>query len=279
VTKKDQRRPGDSIYYETRGEGTETVVLINGLARSSRHWLDFPDVLVEKGYRVVLTDNRGFGRSRDLPLRYMSHVRDFAVDIDKILRKEKITEFHIIGLSLGGMIANELAAIENRRVRSLTIVNSSSANTVLLRLSTVGLLRLGQMGAAARNIRKRSTIEVKALLNYREDNPKFEPLLERLIEIEKLEPVKIQNVNSQINAARRFNLKRISKNIECPTQIVYSDADKFVPNKNSFSLHKLLPHSELKCIKGHGHELMMSAPQEVAKVFEELASQVAIKAK
>lgn len=269
-SKNSSKKNQDIIHYEFLGDGAETVVLVNGLARSSRHWLDFPAELVKRGYRVLLVDNRGFGRSSQLPLSYFSSVADYADDIDQVLKRENISKFHIIGLSLGGMIANSLAALDASRVQTLTIVNSSTAKSYMMRLSSGGFLKLLKMGLQ-KNPRRRSATELNVLLNMDENHHKWENYLDRLEEIEREEPVKVANVNAQINAAMRFNLNRIAKNITCPVLILYSDQDQFVPNRNSFAVHQRLNHGVRKCLKGHGHELMMSAPEEVASEFADFA--------
>ena len=256
------------IHYEIRGQGKRTVLLINGLARSSRHWFDFPDYLVKKGLRIILVDNRGFGRSKHLNLGLRSRASDFAQDIMLVLEKENIEDLHVVGLSLGGMIALELAGLIPTQVKSLTIVNSSAANTHHMRISSKGLLKLGKMGLQ-RSVEMRTKVELQALTTLDEKSTRYKEVFDAFVEYEKMEPVKVQNVPLQLNAAIHFKLEPIRQNIKMPLLVLYSSHDAFVPNQNSFGLQKKLPQATVRCIEGKGHELMIEDPEGVSRLIDE----------
>ncbi len=114
------------IYYRTFGdENSETILLINGLgAQLIRIPESFCLGLVARGYRVIQFDNRDIGLS-SWPSEPYSLV-DMAEDAVAVLDAAGATRAHVVGASMGGMIAQRLALNHPDRVRSLTSIMSST---------------------------------------------------------------------------------------------------------------------------------------------------------
>lgn len=111
---------GCSLYYTDQGEG-ETVLLIHGLGSSGRDWeYQLPSLLPH--YRVLCLDMRGHGQS-DKPRGGYS-IQGFADDCVAFIEHLKLHKPHIVGISMGGMIAFQLATDHPELPASLTIVNS-----------------------------------------------------------------------------------------------------------------------------------------------------------
>jgi pimeloyl-ACP methyl ester carboxylesterase len=108
------------LYYEVAGQG-EPLLLLHGLGGSSQDWPDQVPAFAER-YRVITADMRGHGRS-DKPVQRYS-VPLFAADTRRLLDGLGVTSAHVLGLSMGGMIAFQLAADHPEMVRSLIIANS-----------------------------------------------------------------------------------------------------------------------------------------------------------
>jgi 3-oxoadipate enol-lactonase len=95
------------IRYTLEGDGEETIVLINGLADDLETWvLQMPDLLAA-GYRVLRFDNRGVGASSKPAGPYSSQL--LADDAKALVDSLGLTAFHLMGVSMGGMIAQEYA--------------------------------------------------------------------------------------------------------------------------------------------------------------------------
>ena len=109
-----------ALYYEEYGAG-EALLFLHGLGTDGRSWEYQRDLFAEQ-YRVILIDVRGHGRSAKPPGPYS--VPQFAQDIFALLEHLKIDAFHLVGLSMGGMIGFQMAVEQPERLRSLTIVNS-----------------------------------------------------------------------------------------------------------------------------------------------------------
>lgn len=111
---------GTRLYYTERGTG-EPIVFVHGLGSSSRDW-SAQVAPFSNRYRVLRLDLRGHGRSERGAGSYS--IPQFARDVAVVLRKQAAVPAHVVGLSMGGMVALELAAEALPLLRSLVVVNS-----------------------------------------------------------------------------------------------------------------------------------------------------------
>ena len=111
---------GTRLYWNERGTGPP-LLLVHGLGSSSRDWAAQVEHFADR-YRVLRIDLRGHGRSErgDGPYTIAQFARDIAV----FLRKRAAVPAHVVGLSMGGMVALELAVGASRLARSLVVANS-----------------------------------------------------------------------------------------------------------------------------------------------------------
>lgn len=112
---------GIRIHYEIAGEG-DPVLLINGLSAPAVNW-GLQVKALAPHFRVVTFDNRGVGET-DLPAEPVYSTAQLADDAAALLRHLKIARAHVVGASMGGTIAQELALRHPRLVRSLVLACS-----------------------------------------------------------------------------------------------------------------------------------------------------------
>jgi pimeloyl-ACP methyl ester carboxylesterase len=112
-----------SIYYEVHGEG-EPLLLISGLGRDLTAWM-FQTPEFSKKYRVIAFDNRGIGRTDAPDMPYSTEM--MANDTVGLMNALSIEETHILGLSMGGQIAQYLAFKYPKRVRSLILADTAAS--------------------------------------------------------------------------------------------------------------------------------------------------------
>ena len=108
---------GITINYTLAGEGAETVVLVNGLADDLESWGYQTPALLDQGFRVLTFDNRGVGES-DKPAGPYS-TKLFAKDTKALIESLGLSDFHLLGVSMGGMIVQEYALAYPGDLRSL----------------------------------------------------------------------------------------------------------------------------------------------------------------
>jgi 3-oxoadipate enol-lactonase len=106
------------LHYKLDGDGEETIVLINGLADDVETWFAQMDDFLSAGYRVLRIDNRGIGASSKPAGPYSS--RMLADDAKALVDLLGIADLHLMGVSMGGMIAQEYALAYPGDLRSVT---------------------------------------------------------------------------------------------------------------------------------------------------------------
>jgi 3-oxoadipate enol-lactonase len=116
---------GIDLHYRLEGEGAETIVLINGLADDLETWVLQMDDLLGAGYRVLRIDNRGVGSTSAPPGPYTS--RMLADDAKALVDQLGVTGFHLMGTSMGGMIAQEYAINYGADLKSATFSSTYAA--------------------------------------------------------------------------------------------------------------------------------------------------------
>jgi 3-oxoadipate enol-lactonase len=116
---------GIDIDYLIEGDGPETIVMVNGLADDKESWgYQTPD-LVAAGHRVLTFDNRGVGKSSMPPGPYTTKL--LAQDTKALVDALGMSGFHMVGTSMGGMIAQEYAIAHGGDLKSLTLSSTYAA--------------------------------------------------------------------------------------------------------------------------------------------------------
>jgi pimeloyl-ACP methyl ester carboxylesterase len=255
--------PGGTLFYEVKGSG-EPVLLLRGLARSSRHWLGFDDELAKR-YQVITTDARGLGQST-ARMKFTQGVPDMADDAVKVLDAAGVGAAHVVGVSLGGMVTMAMGIHHRARVRTMVVINSSIAGSGSLRLTPRGVL------AIARGLTTGSVHDELAdvLVPFTRDAAERAAMIDRWREIEAAESgMGVYTAIRQIGAALRFRVARALRTVDVPALVVYGTDDAFVPTRNSQVIYDCLPNARLVKLAGAGHEAMISHRTELAQIIDE----------
>ncbi len=113
---------GIRIQFRLEGRGQETVVLINGVGDDLEAWEYQIGPLLDSGFQVLRFDNRGVGASSHPPGPYSSEL--MADDLKAIIDNVGIGPFHLVGVSMGGTIAQAFALRHPENLRSLVLANT-----------------------------------------------------------------------------------------------------------------------------------------------------------
>ncbi|AGC49242.1 alpha/beta fold family hydrolase [Myxococcus stipitatus DSM 14675] len=248
---------GVSLHYEEAGQGIP-VLLLHGLGSSGGDW-EWVIPRLANGYRLIVPDARGHGRSSKPPGAY--GVPLFARDIAGLCDALGLTRVHVVGLSMGGMMGFQLALDRPDLVRSLVIVNSGpevvartlkrkfefTVRRVLLRL-------LGPKGLA------------KMLAPRLFPKPEQAALRERVLTgISANDP----------DAYRRATLGLLGwsvmarlPDIRCPVLAVHSERD-YTPLSAKQAYVDLLPHARLHVLTDSGHAAPLDQPGPLTDAVED----------
>lgn len=246
-----QRVNGIEMVYETAGQG-EALLLLHGLGSRSEDWqLQLPAFVSR--YRVVVADMRGHGRTSKPPGPYS--VPMMAADVLGLLDALGIDAAHVVGLSMGGMIAFQMAVDRPERVRSLVIVNSGPA----LVAHTFGeRLRVWQRLALARLAKPARTAQFLG--------PRLFPKPEQAELRQQFIDQWAQNDPRAYRAAMRALigwsvLDRVGA-IRCPTLVISGDRD-YTPVAAKEGYTAQIPDARLVVIEDSGH----ATPIDQAEAF------------
>jgi pimeloyl-ACP methyl ester carboxylesterase len=244
------------LYYETQGQGPETVLLLHGLGSSAADWALQGPVLAE-AFRVMTVDLPGHGRSP--AVRGALTVADMAVEVAALLARLGTMPAHLVGLSLGGCVALALALDHAACVRSLTLVNTFA------RLRPVGprgvwrmAVRLGLLAGAP--MPALAAYVARGLFPRPEQRALYEAAAARLARNSR------RSYFAAMQATARFNVAHRLDAIDCPTLIIAGDRDQTVPRAAAHTLHQSIAGSRLRVIADSGH----ATPYDQAEVFNEV---------
>jgi pimeloyl-ACP methyl ester carboxylesterase len=254
----------EGVHYRVIGSGEKTVVLLRGLGRWSEHWLGFEKLLAAKGIRVITIDNRGFGKSSGVKINWNQTIDEFADDVAHVISREAPSGAHVIGVSLGGMIALSLAAMKPQVVASLMLVNSSVAAAQLSRISGRAIMAIGSILVGSKHGYERLA---KTLLGPETPNEKSAQMAGAWAAIDAGTRPAYSNFWAQLMAARKFGGLTEMASVSCPVTVVKSEKDLFVDPANSEFIHKHVKGSVILNHATAGHELGFDDPEWLANAI------------
>jgi len=247
-------RIGDiELYYEVHGQGTP-LVLIQGLGVPATAW--YPQVpAFAARHRVIVLDNRGAGRS-DQPYGDYT-IAQMAQDVAGLLDHLQIPRAHILGLSLGGLIAQEFALSYPDRVHGLILVGTYPGGPEYLEATAqMWRERLNVAGLTLEQI-CRQALEWGTTAAFQENHPDE---VERFIRLRVELPASGHGFQGQFRAGAAFDARDRLPQLRCPTLILHGTEDRVVPPRFAEQLARLIPGSRLEWIQGTGHLPFLEAP-------------------
>ncbi len=255
---------GIRLRYETWGVGSIPVVFIHGLGSSAEDWfMQFG--AFGRHFRCIAVDLRGHGLS-DKPAGNYS-VQVFASDVAMLLAATGAGPAHIVGLSLGGMVAQQLGIAHPHVVRSLALLNTlpgvwPPAPEIL----RVGLGRF-RPGAAPSMEDIAHSVALSLF-------PRKEDVLLRHMTEQRIAENDPDVYRRATLAVARFRPGGSLRKIACPVLILAGDCDRVVPGTYQARLREGIAHAQYVTVSGGGHACNIDYADEVnAAVLKFLRSQ------
>jgi pimeloyl-ACP methyl ester carboxylesterase len=237
---------GIEIYYEIHGQG-DSLVLIMGLRRNVEWWYGQIPAL-SKHFKVVAFDNRGAGRSEKPVMDYT--IKLFADDTMGLREALNIKKAHVLGVSMGGYIAQELAINYPDKVRSLVLGCTSAGGERVVLMSPERLKKFtANEGLSPEQILQKD-MDIYFSDQFIQGHPdKIEEFVK--ISLRYYQPP--EAFMRQFAACLKHDTVKRLQRITMPTLIMSGDDDLLVPPENSRILKELIPNAELILFPGKRH--------------------------
>ena len=260
---------GVGIHYEVHGDEGPWVVLLMGLGASSQLWMDYPSRLARHAapYRVITIDNRGTGQSDAPPGAYW--MSDMADDAARVMDDAGAERAYVVGVSMGGMIAQHVALRHGGRLDGLVLVSTTPGlphgalptPRALWALLAYGLGRSSRADVLADLILARS---------QRHRAAEVHGLISPILEADGPTPAAFlrQFVGCLLHSTTR-HLHRIA----VPTIVVTGEDDIVIRPRNSRILARGIPNAMLEVIPQAGHGAPFTDPTVIPRALARLGAQ------
>lgn len=252
------------LNYRVIGRGEKTVLLIMGLGGQSADWgVAFPERLAER-FRVVLFDNRGTGMSSKP--RSQWNLEDMAQDALSVLDAVGAERAHIVGISMGGMIAQLIALDHAARLERLVLMSTNFGGYELVPPTLdVGAVFSPAPGTPVDQV-VRTSMSAIAAPGFAERHPEA---IEELVRIAVANPTPRRAFVAQLQAILSDDRSRRVSAIRAPTLVVHGDLDPLIPYLNGVALAEQIPGARLVTLHGCGHLPMWEAPDALTRAVLE----------
>ena len=247
------------LHHVRRGAG-EPLLLIMGMGGHHRMWGEPLLNLLEPDFDIVAFDNRGIGTSdrADDPFS----VADLAGDSVRMLDEVGWDSAHVFGISLGGMVAQELVLGHPDRVRTLTLGCTYPGKGG--DLSAPGPRRALEAGMTGnRELSVRTMFEVNVSATYAAAAGNFDAFREQALSVRVPIPVLLMQSRA---AMEQDALDRLSA-VTAPTLVIHGTADEMILPLNAELIAKTIPGARLELFEGVGHLFWWEEPERTAALL------------
>src|SRR4051794_19472904 len=259
------------------GSGEPEVVFVHGLAGSWQNWLENMPHFAAAGHRVIAFDLPGFGGS-EAPREKIS-IPGYGRLVDTLLDRLEVGPAVLIGNSMGGFIAAEVAIQYPARVRRLVLVSAAGLTVEYQRNEPVlGALRVG----------RRLLVAWGGFLGARSDaiarRPRARRMLMRLV-VHDADRIPAPLIAEQVRGARNsgfvdaldaltdYPIRARLGAIRCPTLIVWGVEDRLIPVRDAAEFERLIPGSRKVVWRETGHLAMLERPGAFNALVEDFLAE------
>jgi pimeloyl-ACP methyl ester carboxylesterase len=256
---------GRALYYEEHGEG-EPLLCVHGLTVNTLGWaLQLPAFAA--AHRTLIFDNRDVGRSWMADDHY--EIADMAADALALADHAGLDRFHLLGISMGGAIAQELLLAAPERVLSATLAVTFPAGGAWAR----ALSR--SWGARRQKQTLEEHVDELLLLNLSEQFYENEGAVEylRAMMLADPHPQPPDAFARQLDASSRHDARDRLGAVDAPVQVVGAEHDLLVPVWKSRELAELIPGSRLTVMERAPHGASLERAEEFNRLVLDFAAE------
>ena len=254
-------RVGDfELFYERGGSG-EPLLLIMGMSGTHLSWGEPFLETLRRDFDVVIYDHRGIGLSSDAPAGYS--IADLADDAAGLLDVIGWESAHVVGISMGGMVAQELVLRHPDRVRTLTLgCTYAGGEGASLSAPEViqGLTEAMTSGDRERAIRAGWGYNVSP--RFAADEDQYTEFRRRALEV----PARLPAIMAQMQAIQPHNTSERLGQITAPTLVIHGTEDQMLPASNAEAIGRRIPDARVEIMDGIGHLFFWEEPERSAEL-------------
>jgi 3-oxoadipate enol-lactonase len=257
--------PGTELNYERTGAG-EPLLLIQGMSANHRAWGRPFSSLLEREFEVIAFDNRGMGLSS--PVTDPFSIADMAADTAALLEELEIESAHALGISMGGMIAQELALAHPEKLRSLTIGCSycgGPGSQLMDPADFQGLVEA--MGSGDQERVFRAMYELNLSPGFRAEESRcadFTAMARAL-------PAPRETIGLQVQAIMGHDTQDRLPALDLPTLVIHGTVDRVLGYPNGPLIASRIPGARLETYEDVGHMFWWEQPERTAELLREHA--------
>ena len=254
-------RAGAKIYFEMNGPaGASTdvpiITLVNGHMRTSSDFKMMAKYLVENGFRVIVMDNRGAGRS-------VTHsefdLDDMAADVVAIWDQLGVSQSHLLGISMGGMIAQWIAGHHASRLKSLVLVSTCPNRD--------WIQDHGSYAWSDDEVQVEKKLSWYFSTEFLSANRLLVAAMAKQMAKAAREGAFLEESKRQMAAMRGFDATPILVRITAQTLVIHGSEDAIVPPVAARTLAADIRGASVRMFPGAGHLLLAERPRELYEII------------
>jgi 3-oxoadipate enol-lactonase len=258
---------GDIVLdYERSGAGPP-LLLIMGMSGTILHWRERFLDLLRGDFELIAYDHRGVGASGRLEGSLT--IAQLAEDAAGLLDALELDSAHVLGISMGGMVAQELALGHPERVRTLTLgcTYSGGPGASLSPPEVIGRLYQA-MASGDREHALRTAWEVNVSAAMADDDDARAEFLA----IAQQRAVAVPVIMAQMQAVVAHDTSARLPRLRIPTLVVHGTEDQMLPVQNGRLIASLIPGAQLEILEGTGHLFFWERPERAAELVRAQAA-------
>jgi pimeloyl-ACP methyl ester carboxylesterase len=255
---------GTELHY-LRAGGGQPMLLIQGMSATHMAWGRAFLAPLEQSFECIVFDNRGMGLSG--PAQMPFSIADLAGDTAALLDALEIERAHVVGISMGGMIAQELALAHPERIRSLSLGATYCGGPAGTLMADADLRMLGAaMASGDREQVLRAMWEINLSPRFRAEERRYLAFKEMAVALQAPREVIFQ----QMQACAAHDASTRLAGLGAPTQVIHGTADRLLGVDNGIQIASLLS-VEPQLLEGVGHMFWWEQPERSAALVREHA--------
>jgi pimeloyl-ACP methyl ester carboxylesterase len=254
-----------NLHHVRRGAG-EPLLLIQGMSGNHEHWGERFLELLGRDFDVIAYDHRGVGWSPGIETSFT--IAELADDAAKLLDRLSVERAHVLGISMGGMVAQELALNYPERIRTLTLGSTYAGGPegtladAEVFAPMVDALRGGDRDGAIR-----ASWEANVSAAFAADAEAYASFHATALR----KPTALRVLMLQMRAIAAHDAHLRIGEIAAPTLIIHGSEDRMLPVTNGEAIARTMPQARYERYEGVGHLFWIEQPERTAELVREHA--------